>query len=177
MIISCPPLVRDGNAVLILDQTALPHRREVHRLATLAGVAHAIRAMQVRGAPLIGAAAACGMALAMQEDATDAGLAAALAELAATRPTAVNLDWALARIKARLENVAPADRPAAAWAEAEAVIAEDVAQNAAIGRRGLPPLEGIAARGPGPVRVMTHCNAGWLATCGHGTAQIGRAHV
>src|SRR5574338_559416 len=166
----CPTLVRDGAAILILDQTALPHRREVHRLATLAGVAHAIRAMQVRGAPLIGAAAACGMALAMQEDATDAGLAAALAELAATRPTAVNLDWALARIKARLENVAPADRPAAAWAEAEAVIAEDVAQNAAIGRRGLPLIEAIAARRLGPVRVMTHCNAGWLATCGHGTA-------
>src|SRR5574338_418103 len=147
----CPTLVRDGAAILILDQTALPHRREVHRLATLAGVA-------------------CGMALAMQEDATDAGLAAALAELAATRPPAVNLDWALARIKARLENVAPADRPAAAWAEAEAVIAEDVAQNAAIGRRGLPLIEAIAARRPGPVRVMTHCNAGWLATCGHGTA-------
>src|SRR5574338_137795 len=166
----CPTLVRDGAAILILDQTALPHRREVHRLATLAEVAHAIRAMQVRGAPLIGAAAACGMALAMQEDATDAGLAAALAELAATRPTAVNLHWALARIKARLETVAPADRPAAAWAEAEAVIAEDVAQNVAIGRRGLPLIEAIAARRPGPVRVMTHCNAGWLATCGHGTA-------
>src|SRR5574337_137899 len=166
----CPTLVRDGAAILILDQTALPHRREVHRLATLAGVAHAIRAMQVRGAPLIGATAACGMALAMQEDATDAGFAAALAELAATRPTAVNLHWALARIKARLENVTPADRPAAAWAEAEAVIAEDVAQNAAIGRRGLPLIEAIAARRPGPVRVMTHCNAGWLATCGHGTA-------
>src|SRR5574337_568203 len=166
----CPTLVRDGAAILILDQTALPHRREVHRLATLAGVAHAIRAMQVRGAPLIGAAAACGMALAMQEDATDAGLAAALAELAATRPTAVNLHWALARIKARLENVAPADRPAAAWAEAEAVIAEDAAQNAAIGRHGLPLIAAIAGRRPGPVRVMTHCNAGWLATCGHGTA-------
>ena len=155
----CPTLVRDGDAVLILDQTRLPHRREVRRLATLADVAHAIHSMQVRGAPLIGGTAACGVALAMQQDASDAGLARALSELAATRPTAVNLHWALARMAGRLAPLPAGERLAAAWSEAEAIIAEDAAQN-----------EAIAARRSGPVRVMTHCNAGWLATCGHGTA-------
>lgn len=170
MVTPCPTLVRDGDSVLILDQSLLPHRREVRRLTILAEAAHAIRAMQVRGAPLIGAAAACGVALAMQEDASDAALARALDELAATRPTAVNLHWALVRMAARLEKLVPRDRPAAAWAEAEAIMAEDAAQNEAIGRLGLPLIEAVARRRPGPVRVMTHCNAGWLATCGHGTA-------
>jgi methylthioribose-1-phosphate isomerase len=166
----CPTLVRDGDKVLILDQTLLPHRRELRHLATLEEAAHAIRAMQVRGAPLIGATAACGVALAMREDASDAGLARALEELGATRPTAVNLHWALARMSGRLRPLAERRRPAAAWAEAEAIIAEDAAQNAAIGRCGLPLIEAVAARRGRPVRVMTHCNAGWLATCGHGTA-------
>jgi len=126
--------------------------------------------MQVRGAPLIGAIAACGVALAMQEDASDAGLARALEELAATRPTAVNLHWALTRMAQCLTPLPARERPAAAWAEAEAIIAEDAAQNAAIGRLGLPLIEAVAVRRQHPVRVMTHCNAGWLATCGHGTA-------
>lgn len=168
---ACPTLVRDGDAVLILDQTRLPHRRETLRLTSLEATAHAIRAMQVRGAPLIGATAACAVALAMARDASDGALEAARATLAATRPTAVNLHWALARMAARLHLLPPAQRPAAAWAEAEAIMTEDAAQNAAIGRHGLPLIETtIARRRPGPVRVMTHCNAGWLATCGHGTA-------
>jgi methylthioribose-1-phosphate isomerase len=166
----CPTLVRDGDAVLILDQTLLPHRCELRRLASLAEAAHAIRCMQVRGAPLIGATAACGVAMAMQKEASDAGLASVLVELAATRPTAVNLHWALTRMAECLRPLAPNKRPTAAWAEAEAIIAEDAAQNEAIGRHGLPLIEAVTARRPGPVRVMTHCNAGWLATCGHGTA-------
>lgn len=166
----CPTLIRDGQSILILDQTRLPHRRETLRLACLDAAAQAIRAMQVRGAPLIGATAACGLALALARDATDATLDAACATLAATRPTAVNLHWALARMAARLRPLPPEERPTAAWAEAEAILAEDAAQNAAIGRHGLALIEAIARRRPGPVRVMTHCNAGWLATCGHGTA-------
>ncbi len=167
---SCPTLHRDGDAVLILDQTALPHRQRFVRLATLADAAHAIRTMQVRGAPLIGATAAFGVALAMGKGADDTDLAGALAELAATRPTAVNLHWALTRMATRLLPLAPGARREAAWAEAEAIRTEDAAQNAAIGRHGLHLISEIASRRPGPVRVMTHCNAGWLATCGHGTA-------
>jgi methylthioribose-1-phosphate isomerase len=166
----CPTLVRDGDTALILDQTLLPHRRELRRLTTVDAAVRAIRTMQVRGAPLIGATAASGVALAMREDTSDAALEQALADLAATRPTAVNLAWALARMAARLRPLPPTERPAAAWAEASAIMAEDAAANAAIGRHGLPLLQAVAARRPGPVRVMTHCNAGWLATCGHGTA-------
>ncbi|MDY0011628.1 MAG: S-methyl-5-thioribose-1-phosphate isomerase [Rhodocyclaceae bacterium] len=166
----CPTLIRDGAAVLILDQTRLPHRREIRRLTTLEEVAHAIRAMQVRGAPLIGATAAWGVAVALAADASDSRLEEALATLAATRPTAVNLHWALARMAARLVPLPAGERPPAAWAEAEAILAEDAAANAAIGQHGLTLLREVAARRPGPVRVMTHCNAGWLATCGHGTA-------
>ncbi|MBL8447599.1 MAG: S-methyl-5-thioribose-1-phosphate isomerase [Zoogloeaceae bacterium] len=167
---SCPTLQRDDDSILILDQTALPHQRTFVRLANLADAARAIRTMQVRGAPLIGATAAFGMALALGERTDDASLDAALADLAATRPTAVNLHWALGRMAKRLRPLAPSARREAAWAEAEAIQKEDAAQNAAIGRHGLPLIAEIASRRPGPVRVMTHCNAGWLATCGHGTA-------
>ncbi len=165
-----PTLARDGDAAAILDQTLLPYRRETRRLATLEEAAHAIRAMQVRGAPLIGATAAFGVALALREDASDARLAHALATLAATRPTAVNLHWALARMRARLEPLAPASRHDAAWAEAEAIRVEDRETCAAIGHHGVELLLALAARRDGPVRVMTHCNAGWLATLGAGTA-------
>ncbi|WP_374447144.1 S-methyl-5-thioribose-1-phosphate isomerase [Stella sp.] len=161
----------DGGAVGIIDQTRLPHRFETARLATVAEAAHAIRAMRVRGAPLIGATAAYGVALAMAEDAGDAGLARALDGLGATRPTAVNLRWALARMARRLRPLAPADRAEAAWAEAAAIVEEDVALNAAIGRHGLARLRQVAAARPGrPLRILTHCNAGWLATCDWGTA-------
>ncbi|OIQ96522.1 methylthioribose-1-phosphate isomerase [mine drainage metagenome] len=165
-------IAEDGDAVLILDQTLLPRQISQRRLNTLAEVADAIRSMQVRGAPLIGACAAYGVALALRRDAGDDALDAALGTLAATRPTAVNLDWALARMRRVIEPLAPALRAEAAWIEARAIAAADAAANAAIGRHGLDLLAGIAA-GAGrrePVRLMTHCNAGWLATVRHGTA-------
>jgi methylthioribose-1-phosphate isomerase len=159
----------DGDAVVILDQTRLPHATEFVRLATLEEAAHAIRVMQVRGAPLIGATAAYGVALGLGRGADDVRLGAVLTTLAATRPTAVNLHWALARMQRALAPL-PADaRREAAWREARAIAAEDEAANAAIGRHGLSLLKDVAAR-RGRVEIMTHCNAGWLATVAHGTA-------
>jgi len=164
-----PTLVEDGAAVLVLDQTRLPGAAAMQRLATLEDAAYAIRSMQVRGAPLIGATAAYGMALAMGEAADDARLDAAQAMLAATRPTAVNLHWALQRMLRVLHAVPPRERRERAWAEARAIAAEDRAANAAIGRHGRALL--LACRTPGrTLNVMTHCNAGRLATVDHGTA-------
>ncbi len=166
-----PTLRRDGDTIVILDQTALPFRTETISLRSLNDAAHAIRSMQVRGAPLIGATAAHGVALALVQDgAGDQSLRHALQVLGATRPTAVNLHWALARMARVLHPLTPAARVHAAWAEAEAIRADDAASCDAIGRHGLALIAAIAARRPGPVRVMTHCNAGWLATCGAGTA-------
>ena len=166
-----PTLRREGDSVLVLDQTLLPFRTEIRTLHTLADAAHAIRSMQVRGAPLIGATAAYGVALALlHEGSEDAALARALQVLGATRPTAVNLHWALARVERRLRPLPRAERLDAAWTEAEAIRTDDAATCDAIGRHGLAIIEAIAARRPGPVRLMTHCNAGWLATCGAGTA-------
>lgn len=165
-----PTIRRDGDTAVILDQTLLPHRTELRRLTSLDDVAHAIITMQVRGAPLIGATAAFGVAIAMTRDSSDTALETALEQLAATRPTAVNLHWALGRMGARLLPLAPGARAAAAWNEAEAIRLEDKETCAAIGRHGRTRLETIAAQRPGPVRVMTHCNAGWVATCGAGTA-------
>jgi len=179
------------------------------RLVSLEDAAHAIRVMQVRGAPLIGVTAAYGVALGLADDASDARLAQAIDTLAATRPTAINLHWALARMRGVLEKfpqgrtaLAQATRRDAAWAEARAIATEDKAANAAIGQHGLPlierihnaktrsnhplPQEGLASSPPPPggggwegvrsscdgdaVNVMTHCNAGRLATVEHGTA-------
>jgi len=165
-----PTIRRDGDRAVILDQTLLPHRTELRHLSSLDEVAQAIRSMQVRGAPLIGATAAYGVAIAMTHDAGDHALETALQVLAATRPTAVNLHWALGRMAARLLALAPTARAAAAWDEAEAIRLQDMETCAAIGRHGLTLIEALAARRPGPVRVMTHCNAGWVATCGAGTA-------
>ncbi len=155
----------DGSAVDIIDQTQLPHRLAFLRLATLAEAAHAIRVMQVRGAPLIGATAAFGVALALREG---AALAEACAILATTRPTAVNLAWALARMQALLQDLPLAEQADAAWQAAVAIADEDAEQNRRIGEHGLPLLR--AAAKPGRLQVMTHCNAGWLATVDHGTA-------
>ncbi len=162
----------DGAAVEIIDQTRLPHAFATARLATLDDAAHAIRAMLVRGAPLIGATAAWGLWLALRADASDASLARAHAVLLGTRPTAVNLRWALDRGRASLAPLAPAARPAAARALAAALCDEDVALNRALGAAGLPLLQAIAARKPpgARVQVLTHCNAGWLATVDVGTA-------
>ncbi|MCM2307286.1 MAG: S-methyl-5-thioribose-1-phosphate isomerase [Sulfuritalea sp.] len=164
-----PTLIEDGNAVLVLDQTRLPHSAELIRLATLEDAAHAIRVMQVRGAPLIGATAAYGVALGLAEDAGDARLAYVIETLAATRPTAVNLHWALARMRRVLQELALATRREAAWNEARAIATEDKAANAAIGQNGLP-LIAAKRQGDRPINIMTHCNAGRLATVEHGTA-------
>ena len=167
---TCPTLRRDGDQIVILDQTRLPWRETFVRLDSLDAAAAAIRDMQVRGAPLIGATAAFGIALALRHDGSDAALAAADACLRATRPTAVNLHWALDRMQAALRPLPAIERSAAAWAAAEDIRAGDAAANAAIGRHGLAMLESLAAGRTGPLQLMTHCNAGWLATCGHGTA-------
>jgi methylthioribose-1-phosphate isomerase len=159
-------IAEDGGDVVILDQTRLPRETAFVRLRSLADAAHAIRVMQVRGAPLIGAAAAFGVALGLREGLT---LERSIDTLAATRPTAVNLHWALERMRGVLEKSAQAVRQEVAWTEARAIAREDAAANAAIGRHGLAVLEPIAAR-KGRVEVMTHCNAGWLATVAHGTA-------
>jgi len=165
-------LAEDGRTVATFDQTRLPHELPVIALEELADAARAIREMKVRGAPLIGAIAAYGVALAMRADPSDAALDEACATLAATRPTAVNLRWALERMRAVLAPLAPGEREARAYAEAGAICEEDVAVNRAIGERGLPLIEAAARRKrPGePVHILTHCNAGWLATIDWGTA-------
>ena len=192
-----PTLIEDASgrnaSVLILDQTRLPGEAVMLRLTTLEDAAQAIRVMQVRGAPLIGATAAYGVALGLAEDAGDARLAYVIETLAATRPTAVNLHWALARMRRVLQELALATRREAAWNEARAIATEDKAANAAIGQHGLSLLATIhAALGkkmghppsplpgeggdyfgqaaPAILNVMTHCNAGRLATVEHGTA-------
>lgn len=159
---------RDG--VEVIDQRLLPHRLALCRLDTPEAVATAIREMWVRGAPLIGATAAYGLALAAQRDASDAALLAAAAELSATRPTAVNLAWALHRVLAPLLELPPAARADAAWTAADALAEDDVAVNAAIGRHGLALLQALHAKLARPLNVLTHCNAGWLATVDWGTA-------
>ncbi|MDR1662010.1 MAG: S-methyl-5-thioribose-1-phosphate isomerase [Azoarcus sp.] len=164
-----PVLRREGNSVVILDQTALPWIKVERRLITLEDAAEAIASMRVRGAPLIGIAAAHGVALALAlETPDDIALGRVLAALRATRPTAVNLAWALARMETRLRPLPVAARREAAWAEAASILVEDAAACEAIGAHGLD-LFRVAPAGR-PLRVMTHCNAGWLATAGAGTA-------
>jgi methylthioribose-1-phosphate isomerase len=161
----------DGAAVGVIDQTLLPHRFATTRLATLDDAARAIKTMQVRGAPLIGAAAAYGVWLALRADASDEGLERAYATLLATRPTAINLKWALDEMVAAVRNQPRGERVEAALRRAGEIADEDVAINQAIGRNGLKIIEEIAARNNGkPVNVLTHCNAGWLATVDWGTA-------
>jgi len=173
-------LEADGRSVGIIDQTRLPHRFVTLRLTTLEDAAHAIAAMQVRGAPLIGAAAAYGVALALNADPSDEALERACAALIATRPTAINLKWALDEMMAAVRNRPHGERAAAAYRRAAEIADEDVAINQAIGRHGVTLIEAIAARKqPGePVNVLTHCNAGWLATVdvGTATASIYAAH-
>ena len=161
----------DGWAVGIIDQTRLPHRFETTRLESLEDAAHAIRAMLVRGAPLIGVAAANGMALALRRDASDAALAEAGAVLMATRPTAVNLRWAVDDLQRRLKALTPDARAAASYARAAEMADEDVAINRAMGMHGLALIRAAQAKkGGGTVNVLTHCNAGWLAAVDWGTA-------
>jgi len=161
----------DDDSVGIIDQTQLPHRFETRCLTQLGEMIEAIATMRVRGAPLIGAAAAYGLALAMRENASDAALLRAAEALNNSRPTAVNLAWAVARCRAALAPLPEAQRPAAAWIAADAIAEEDVRQNRALGEHGLALLKRAAAKAGGrPLTILTHCNAGWLATVEWGTA-------
>ncbi len=162
----------DGVAVEIIDQTRLPHEFVTVRLDTAAEAACAIKDMLVRGAPLIGVTAAYGVALAMRQDPSDAGLGAAYETLIATRPTAVNLRWALDDMRALLAPLPPAERTAAAYARAAEICDQDVAICSAIGDHGLALIGDMwQAKGRnGRVDLLTHCNAGWLATVDWGTA-------
>ncbi|HZZ91932.1 MAG TPA: S-methyl-5-thioribose-1-phosphate isomerase [Usitatibacter sp.] len=164
--------------VHFVDQARLPFAFETATLASADAVADAIRTMRVRGAPLIGVAAAFGLAMAVARDSSDPAIAEAARSLRATRPTAVNLAWALARIQDRMKRTAPKDRTAAAWNEAQSIADEDVALNEAIGRHGLGLLEREFGALDRPVNILTHCNAGWIATVDWGTvtAPIFMAH-
>src|SRR5690349_11450957 len=170
--------VENNRSIGTIDQTRLPHRYATIRLDTVEDAARAIKTMQVRGAPLIGATAAYGMALAARAEASDAALERAYALLVATRPTAINLKWALDEMMASLRNRPREERVEAAYRRAQEIADEDVAINAAIGRHGLKLIEEIAARKAGAVNVLTHCNAGWLAAVdwGPATAPIYQAH-
>jgi len=176
-------LEEGGRSVGVIDQTLLPHRFETRSLATVEQAAEAISTMVVRGAPLIGVAGAYGLMLALQQDPTDTALAAAFERLNATRPTAVNLRWALERVRQRVASLPEAERAEAARAEAGAIAEEDVAMCEAIGDHGLRLFQELAAARPAqrqnrPFNVLTHCNAGWLATVDWGTAlaPIYKAH-
>jgi methylthioribose-1-phosphate isomerase len=173
-------LAQDGSGdVEILDQTRLPHAVEVVRLRTLDDAVRAIADMQVRGAPLIGVTAAYGVCLALRADDSDKALAEARARLLAARPTAVNLAWALNEIAGALRGEPRNARTAIAYARAAEMADEDVAACEAIGDHGLKVIRGYAERkGGGQVNVLTHCNAGWLATVDWGTAlaPIYKAH-
>ena len=160
----------DGESVEVIDQTLLPHEFVVRRLANLSETAEAIRSMIVRGAPLVGVTAAYGLAIAMRHDASDQALAQACRVLLATRPTAVNLRWALDEMRVAIAPLSPSERPNAAWTRAGEIADEDVAISQRIGRAGLPLIEEAYARTGRTVNILTHCNAGWLATVDWGTA-------
>jgi methylthioribose-1-phosphate isomerase len=162
----------DGWSVGIIDQTALPHRLVTARLTTLDEAAHAIRAMLIRGAPLIGATAAYGMCLGLRADASDEAIDRARSTLLETRPTAINLKWAIDEMVASVRNRPHSERLPAAYRRAEEICEQDIAVNTAIGRHGLPLIEAVARRKKKgePVNILTHCNAGWLAAVDVGTA-------
>ncbi len=171
------------DAVGVIDQTQLPHRFTTRTLRSCEEAAEAISTMVVRGAPLIGVTGAYGLMLALQADPSDAALATAFEQLNATRPTAINLRWALERVRDRVQPLPPEQRAAAAKAEAAAIADEDVAMCEAIGDHGLAIFQQLAAARPAerqgqPFQVLTHCNAGWIATVDWGTAlaPIYKAH-
>jgi methylthioribose-1-phosphate isomerase len=154
----------------VIDQTRLPHALETLTLTSLADAAHAIKSMQVRGAPLIGVTAAYGICLALKADASDEALESACATLAATRPTAVNLNWALREMEKALRQVPPSERVSAAYEKAAQMADEDAETCRLIGHHGQKIIADIATRKDGRVNVLTHCNAGWLACVDWGTA-------
>jgi methylthioribose-1-phosphate isomerase len=160
----------DNTAVEIIDQTRLPHIFTTLRLDTMRDAERAIRDMQVRGAPLIGVTGAYGVALSMRDHASDVALAATCSVLLAARPTAVNLRWGVEKMRALLAALPESERAAAAWQEAARIADEDVEINAAIGRHGSEIIRSIYQKKGSTVNVLTHCNAGWLATVDWGTA-------
>ena len=170
----------DGWSVDIIDQTQLPHDFKIVRLTSLEQAAQAIRTMQIRGAPLIGATSAYGLCLALRESTSDSALDAAIKTLIATRPTAINLAWALQKMRRTLLPLLPDDRISAAYSMAASLCDEDVATNEIIGRHGRALIQEIAAKKSNQtVNILTHCNAGWLATVDWGTAMapIYQAHA
>ena len=176
-------LEEGGRSVWVIDQTLLPHRFETRSLTSVEDAAAAISTMVVRGAPLIGVTGAYGLMLALQANPSDGALAAAFEQLNATRPTAVNLRWALERVRELVVPLPEAERADAARTEAGAIAEEDVAMCEAIGEHGLSLFQQLAAARPAarqgePLNVLTHCNAGWLATVDWGTAlaPIYKAH-
>jgi methylthioribose-1-phosphate isomerase len=161
---------RDDDAFCVIDQRRLPHALVVERITSVAAAVDAIAGMTVRGAPLIGVTAVYALALQAACDASDAALQAAAAQLSRARPTAVNLAWAVGQALRHLLACHPAGRAAEAWAFAVRLADDDVATNEAIGRHGVALLHERAARQARPLQVLTHCNAGWLATVDWGTA-------
>jgi methylthioribose-1-phosphate isomerase len=157
-------------AVKVIDQRLLPYQFKVCELARAGDAEHAIRTMMVRGAPLIGVTGAYGLALALRADPSDAALAGAHARLLDSRPTAVNLRWALDRVRDAVVELPPSERAAAAWEEAGGIAREDVALNSAIGANGAEILRALHNRLRRTVNVLTHCNTGWLAAVDFGTA-------
>ncbi len=161
----------DGRRVHVIEQTSLPHRFVTRTLASMHDAARAIADMIVRGAPLIGVTGAYGLALAVADDASDTHINGAHAELLATRPTAVNLRWALDRVQTLALAAPPNERKAVAYGEAARIAEEDVASCEAIGEHGAALIADLAARHPGrPINILTHCNAGWLCAVDWGTA-------
>lgn len=157
-------------SVKIIDQTKLPHAFEIAEIHSPEQMVHAIKTMQVRGAPLIGASAAYGMALAALHNVSDLGLQRAAQNLIASRPTAVNLAWAVQRVLQKLMSLPEHVRLDAAWTEAAAIADEDVVLNQAIGSHGLALIQDMYRQKSRPLHILTHCNAGWLATVDFGTA-------
>jgi methylthioribose-1-phosphate isomerase len=163
---------KDGISFEIFDQTKLPHRLEFMTLSTMEQAARAIKSMQVRGAPLIGATAAYGLAMGLREDPSDQALAKAIDYLNAQRPTAVNLRWALEEVRKVVAPLPPKTRAAAAYEKADRICNDDVEICRQIGLNGLPLIEAIAKKKkPGEtINILTHCNAGWIACVDWGTA-------
>lgn len=160
----------DGDVIGIIDQSRLPFEFTTQRLHTQDEVVEAIRSMRLRGAPLIGVAGAFALAFALRESNHDEALAAAYRLICDARPTAVNLRWALDRVRASVTSLPPAQRAQAAWREAQAIAEEDVSINRALGALGAPLLAQMQTRLGRPLNVLTHCNAGWIATVDYGTA-------
>ncbi|MBP8029696.1 MAG: S-methyl-5-thioribose-1-phosphate isomerase [Pseudomonadales bacterium] len=169
-----------SDSAAIFDQTLLPHELRILELNSLGDVCHAISSMQVRGAPLIGACAAYGMYFALRADSSAEHEKLAAEQLIATRPTAINLRWAVDRVRRAINNSNAHEKARLALLEAHAICNEDADICSRIGDYGLDLIKAISARKQGnTVNILTHCNAGWIATVDWGTAlaPIYKAHL